>query len=103
MGKKDVLAILKQLKQNLQEAGVRVERMILYGSWAQGTATDLSDIDVVVISEDFQGKDYWDRINILTEAIYKIFAPIEACAMTPGEWKNKDSLICEFAREGETV
>jgi hypothetical protein len=38
---------------------------------------------VVVISSDFIGKGYWERIDILTEVIYEIFAPVEAVAMTP--------------------
>jgi len=31
-------------------------------------------------------KSYWKRINILTDAIYQVFTPIEASAFTPDEW-----------------
>mgnify|MGYP001607528610 CR=1 FL=1 len=62
-----------------------------------------SDIDVVIISDDFAGKGYWERIDILADAIYEIFAPIEAVAMTPEEWERGDSLIAAFARKGEVL
>ena len=103
MGKKDVLNILKRLKELLEHTNIHVDRLILFGSWAKGTQREGSDIDVVVISNDFKDKDYWARINILSDAIYQIFAPIEAVAMTPQEWESKESLICDFAQKGEVV
>jgi len=59
--------------------------------------------DVVVISDDFVGKDYWERIDILSESIYEIFAPIEAVAMTQEEWDRGDSFVVDFARDGEVL
>ena len=103
MGKKDVLNILKRLKELLEHTNIHVDRLILFGSWAKGTQREGSDIDVVVISNDFKDKDYWARINILSDAIYQIFAPIEAVAMTPQEWESKESSICDFAQKGEVV
>lgn len=102
MGKKDVLNILRHLKERLEQNKVHVDRLILFGSWAQGTQKEGSDIDVVV-SNDFNGKDYWARIDILSKAIYQVFAPIQAIAMTPQEWESKESPICDFAQKGEIV
>ena len=36
------------------ERGIRVEAIILYGSYARGTAYEDSDIDLAVISPDFE-------------------------------------------------
>ena len=60
-------------------------------------------IDVVVISDDFADKNYWERIDILSDAIYEVFEPIEAIAMTVKEWENGDSLIIDYAEKGEVV
>ena len=103
MGKKDVLNILKHLKELLERNNVHVDQLILFGSWAKGTQQEGSDIDVVVVSKDFNGKDYWNRINILSEAIYQVFEPIQAVAMTPQEWESKESPICDFALKGEQI
>ena len=49
------------------------------------------------------GKHYWERIDILSEAIYDIFEPIEATAFTPEEWQSRESLITDFAKNGEVI
>ncbi|MBF0387496.1 MAG: nucleotidyltransferase domain-containing protein [Candidatus Omnitrophica bacterium] len=103
MGKKDILEILRLFRQTLEERGVHVERMILFGSWAAGTQREGSDIDVVVVSADFAGKDHWARIEAVSGAIYKVFAPIQAFTLTPEEWLSGKKNVCDFARGGELV
>jgi len=103
MGQDTVLGIIQQFKQALESVNIRVEQLILFGSYAGGTAREDSDIDVVVISPSFSGKNYWERIDILTEAIYEVFAPIEASAFTPDEWKSEKSLISDYAKHGVLV
>ncbi len=70
--------MLNRFQKILETKGIKPSKVILYGSYAKETYTETSDIDVVVISDDFTGMDYWQRIDILSEAIYEIFAPIEA-------------------------
>ena len=62
-----------------------------------------SDIDLAVISQSFEDMGYWERIDTLSAAVYEVFEPIEAIALTPEEWENSDSLIADFARTGEAV
>jgi predicted nucleotidyltransferase len=100
MGQDATLGIIKRFQKALESADIRVERLILFGSYATGTAREDSDIDVVVISPSFSGKTYWERIDILADAIYQVFAPIEASAFTPDEWKSEKSLITEYAKNG---
>ncbi|MFZ5516486.1 MAG: nucleotidyltransferase domain-containing protein [Candidatus Zhuqueibacterota bacterium] len=102
MGQDTVLSIVHKFKQAL-EATIRVEQLILFGSHAGGTAREDSDIDLVVISPSFSGKTYWERIDILSEAIYKVFAPIEASAFTPDEWKSGKSLLSDYAKNGVLI
>jgi len=77
--------------------------LILFGSYATGRYREDSDIDVVVISQDFNDKGYWERIDILSSAIYQVFQPIEAVAMTPEEWEKGKSLLVDYAKGGEVV
>ena len=86
-----------------REPGIKPQKIILYGSRAIGSDAVGSAIDVVIISSDFAAKTYWERIDILTDAIYEIFAPIEAVAMSPEEWEDGDSAVVEFARDGEVL
>ncbi len=103
MDKKAVLEIISAFRKALESRGIRADKLILFGSYATGQCREDSDIDVVVISRDFKNKSYWERIDILSGAIYDIFEPIEAIAFTPEEWKGRDSIIVDFAKNGEVV
>jgi len=103
MGQDTVLATVKRFKNALESINIQVDQLILFGSHAEGTAREDSDIDLVVISSSFSDKGYWERINILTDAIYQVFAPIEASAFTPDEWKSEKSLISDYAKNGVLV
>ena len=103
MDRETVLSVLSRFRHALAVRNVRQARMVLFGSHAGATATEASDIDVVVVSQDFAGKSFWERIGILSDAIHEVFAPIEAVALTPDEWDRGDSVIVEYARRGETI
>lgn len=103
MDKGAVVKIVERFRQGIEARGVKAQKVILYGSHAFGLGMMASDIDVVVISEDFAGKGYWERIDILADVIYEISAPLEAVAMTPDEWERGDSFVVDFARNGEVL
>jgi uncharacterized protein len=98
-----VIKTIKQFEVVLESCGIQVEKIILFGSQAKGVAREDSDIDIAVISADFADKSYWERIDVLSEAIYQVFAPIEATAFTPEEWESKSSLLVDYARNGVLV
>lgn len=60
-------------------------------------------IDLILISEDFRNHDYWSRIDILSEAIYDVFVPIEVVGFTPEEWDNQTSPLYDYAKQGEIL
>ena len=84
---------------------VKVEAVILYGSHAKGAAGEGSDIDVAVISSDFEGRSTWDRQEIIARATvgraYRL-APIGYSSIeyhTPG----RHSFLREIIRTGRVV
>ncbi len=103
MDKGTVLKIISDYVKALEAEGIKLQKTILFGSYSTGTQHEGSDIDLVVISEDFAAKDYWERIDVLAAALVKVFEPVEAIAMTPQEWESGDSLIVDYARNGEVV
>lgn len=100
MDQRTVIKIVKRFENALANANIKIEKLILFGSHATNTAREDSDIDLVVISPSFVGKGYWERIDILTDAIYQVSAPIEASAFTPEEWRAGNSLIVDYAQNG---
>jgi len=105
MGKKDVLEILRRFRAALESKKIHVQKMILFGSWAKGTAEQYSDIDVVVVSPDFDGKDLWARAQMTggAAAAYHLLEPIQPMSLTPQEWDEKTSTVCELAKDGEVL
>ena len=103
MDKSEALEALERFREALKKQGVSASKVIVYGSYAAGNWREGSDIDVVVVSPDFAGKGYWDRIEVLSKAICEVWEPIEAVAMTPEEWEKGDSTVAHFARQGELV
>lgn len=103
MDKAAVIKIVDQFHESIKAKGIKPLKLILYGSQVSGTNQEGSDIDLVVISDDFKDKDYWERIDILVDVIYEIFAPIEAVALTQEEWDEKDLFVTDFASNGEVL
>ncbi len=60
MAQKRASEVIKFLKECLQEQGLNVSKLVVFGSQAKGTATEESAIDLVIVSEDFRKKTYLD-------------------------------------------
>lgn len=103
MDKRAAIDIIARFQKGIESRGIRPLKIILYGSYAAGTNREGSDIDIIVISDDFTGKSYWERIDILSDAIYEIFAPVEVVGLTQDEWEQGDSFATDFARNGEVL
>jgi uncharacterized protein len=103
MDKAAALDIVRKFKTALERTGTPVEQMILFGSFATGSFTDNSDIDVVVVSGAFEGLNHWQRIEKMTDALYELFQPIEPRALTPEEWSSADSMTAAYARTSTLI
>jgi predicted nucleotidyltransferase len=100
-----VKEIIKQYKQALRQCGIKVDRVILYGSFAQGKAREDSDIDLVVVSESFQKMDLRERLEVLGMGAARIMKPIEARGYTPKEIElaPKISFLSEILKSGINI
>ena len=107
MAKGKVVKAIEFLKQCLIESDLKVTRIVLFGSQARGNSTKESDIDVVIVSEDFEGKNIFERAFLTKDAeirtIKKYMVPLDIITLTPKEWKGERSLIVSYAKEGKVV
>jgi predicted nucleotidyltransferase len=103
MDQKQLLTKIKKFKNALARHGVRAKKILLFGSWARNTQREDSDIDLIVISQDFKGKGYWKRIDLLSQAVYDVFMPIEAIALTPEEWEKDETWIGSYAKKEKFI
>ncbi len=100
-----VKAIVAKYKATLQKCGIKVDRIILYGSFAQGREREHSDIDLVVVSENFQKMNLRERLEVLGMAAARIMQPIEAKGYTAEEIKSVSniSFLSEILKAGVNV
>ncbi len=103
MDKESALKTIQRFKDIIERKNVKISKIILYSSYARGDYKEDSDIDVIIISDDFAPMNYWERIDFLSETIYELFEPIEANSFTNKEWETSDSFLVDYAREGEVV
>lgn len=91
----DPRKVIQKYVEGLKKAGIHPEQILLYGSYATGKAHQWSDIDLVVISRDFEKIPPLERLELLSLATWDVDAPIEAQGYTPREIadRGKDSII----------
>jgi predicted nucleotidyltransferase len=83
----------------LRALGVPVSRVVLFGSWARGEASEWSDIDVVVVSPVFDGPEPRRAVALLWEALAAVGGYIEPVPCGERRWLEDDgSPVIEIAR-----
>ena len=104
MVKKEIIEKLKEFRSALQDSGVKVTKLVLYGSYANGHFSEYSDIDVAVVSSDF-GKDRFEEGVKLLEIAYKIDPRIEAVPVSIHSYKTDTwvPLIYEIRKKGVEI
>ena len=88
---KQIYSIITEYKQRLEDSGVKVKKIVLYGSYAWGKAREESDIDLVVVSDDFKEMDLWERLCFLGHARIGIKRPMEILGFTEEEFLAEDA------------
>ena len=88
----------------LTQRAVRISQLILFGSHARGAANEESDVDVLVVSEDFRDKGIFERARLIggpeRATIRRHLVPLDVILMTPEEFNSGASLLAQAARSG---
>ena len=64
MDKTTIKGVITQLKNSLITNGIDVDGIALFGSALNGNMRKDSDIDMIIISKAFEGKDVFERVNM---------------------------------------
>jgi hypothetical protein len=96
--------IVNELVRTL-EPDIRVERVILYGSYAHNRANEWSDIDVAVLSDDFQWMTEIERVQFLAGKTIRCDSRIVPIAYTPAQFDNAQphQFAAEIRRSGRII
>jgi len=94
-----IRSYVEQVKKN----GVSDARAILFGSFARGTQSVDSDVDLCILSSTF-GKDYHDEAVMLRRILTDAPFPMDIIPYNPSDLQDKyDSLASEIRKYGITV
>ena len=100
---KNIRNIALKFRKLLEEEGMPIKKLILFGSYARGEANKESDIDLCIISSKF-GKDSIDELQFLLKKTRKIDSRIEPIPVSPQEYREEDSpLIVEIKKFGREI
>jgi uncharacterized protein len=80
----------------------RVKGAYLYGSYARGAAKDWSDIDLAIISPDFVGDMFEERLELMRLAV-SMDDRIEPHPFRPEEFNDNQPLASEIRRTGIAI
>ncbi len=101
--KKEIKNILLQYREKIEESGIPVERMILFGSYARGNERNDSDIDICVVSPKL-GKDEMKEMSQLNFLHWKLDNRIEAHPVSSKDYASTATpLISEIKKYGVEV
>ena len=84
---------------------VKVDRLILFGSYSHGKAREDSDFDIAVISEDFERMRVLEKIELFSKAAIMIDSRIELKGFSKQEFLNleKGSMLELIKNEGKVI
>lgn len=82
-------ALLDHVRDVLSAADIEVDRAIVFGSVVRGDHTGESDVDLIVVSSDFEGIPGARRgKSIRDEWAYDEFGPVDIIEYTPEEYRS---------------
>jgi len=94
-----VLNSIKEYIQILNKNGVMITQAILFGSYANGRYNEFSDIDVALVSDQFEGIRFNDR-NRIRKYKFEINPDIEPLPFTKENFTTDDPFVREILETG---
>ena len=107
MDKRTIEEMIKYLKFLLNEKGIEVDKIILFGSSVKNDLNKANDIDIAIVSKSFSGKGIFERAKIFGDTEWKLLDkylfPLDIVTMAPEELEKGVSLVSQFVQEGEVI
>jgi len=101
----EITALVFRYIENLK-GKLRIEKVILFGSYAEGRANEHSDIDLAIISPDVNGENLIQCLQLLTRAIPRhIDIDIEPLAFSTHEYDSATPVefLGDIKRRGKLI
>lgn len=97
----EITSIILRFVEVLNSKGIRVDKAVLYGSYASGNVHTGSDLDLAIISPDF-GKNRFEEGKMLLQIAWRIDPRLEPIPISSESYQNDTwvPLIYEIKEKG---
>ena len=98
-----LLVVIEQtLRELCAERAIPVESVRFFGSHPQGAAQEESDVDILLVSPAFEGKDIFQRA-VMTKGIHRVLVkrfkvPFDIVFCSVSEWLHGSSPLLQEIR-----
>lgn len=86
----------------LNDNNIRVIKAYLFGSYSKGNYDEWSDIDLAIISNDFTGNSFQDKINLI-DFIYQTGKEISPLPFKEEDFENNLFAQTEIKKNGIVI
>ena len=94
-----IIEIIRKLVNEALKENIHISQAVLFGSYAKGTNHEYSDIDVAVVSEDFEGIRLFDNIRLGKPRV-NTSVDIETHPYRPEEFNEDNPFVKEILEYG---
>jgi predicted nucleotidyltransferase len=100
MLEQSVVRVITNYVAAVRNSGITVDHAVVFGSQVSGHSHAYSDIDLLIVSPDFDNMRDRSGINLLWRLAAKVDSRIEPIPCGSLQWKHDDSsAIIEIARQ----
>jgi predicted nucleotidyltransferase len=98
---KSAIERVRLFARQINQSGIPLKRVVLFGSYAKNTQHKWSDIDVALVADDFNGVGFYDIALFGKTLIKKPFRTIQPKTYNTKYFKSdKDPFVEEILRTG---
>lgn len=86
----------------LEENGFTIKKAFLFGSYAKGNAHENSDIDIALVSDEFEGIRFYDKDKIRRTTI-SVSSQLEVLPFKTSDFTDDDPFVKEILETGVRI
>lgn len=105
LSEREITTLVDNVVKDLESNRILVDKVILYGSYAQGCPREFSDVDLAIVSPSFARKGLLRVQEELARSMAKYLAVVEPVGCSPQEFEKADRATFwgEIRRAGKVV
>ena len=96
----EIIELIEVFIKSIERDNIKIEKVILFGSYAKENHNKNSDIDLAIISPDFKEGDYIENMSKLLLKACEIGADIQTLPFSVEEYNEPIGIMEEILRTG---